>query len=698
MSTSPQGDHPAQRLSLPERDRSRAARTGLTRAHWETVAEDLLLALRPWAGEDGALILPPGRPSSNGTRSDGLEGFARSFLLAALLLTGRDGDDPQGHAGRYADGLAAGVDPRSPSAWPRPGSCPQAKVEAASIALALDLTRPWIWDRADPATREHTISWLREVIGTDYPPINWVWFRIVVLTFLRDVDPRCDPEHGDADDVAALRTDLARDLAVHESCARAGGWFSDGPERAYDHYGTWAFAVFPTLWLRMRGADALRADGLITAADEDLHRQRLAAFIEDALGLIGADGGPLIQGRSLIYRMAAAAPAWAAALAGLADGPHPRVAPGRLRRAASGILDHFLSHGVPDEDGLLTLGWFDAFPPMAQSYSGPGSPYWAAKGFLGLILPADHPVWTADEEPLPVEDDDSVQVLEAPGWIVSRTRADGIVRIINHGTDHALPGQLRTDAPLYARFGYSTATSPPMAGPGVEDPRDGTVAVLHPELGWSHRTGFETLRLRQVDERTAVGVSRQHCHWVRAEHPDHDHGSGRRGAVTRGPVLTVGSIVRAGTEVRIVRAETDVDLPLAIAGWALSGPGPIRDLPAVPDGGEPGEAATGSPARSGRDAVAVSAPRHEGGELVSSLTPLRGPLAPHIHRQHQVSPLGDEFAVPQVQADGLRAGESVAVAVHLGGAQADPATVVEETEGYVVVRFGTGPSIDLPLR
>src|SRR5690625_6407588 len=72
---------------------------------------------------------------------------------------------------------------------------------------------------------------------------------------------------------------------------------------------------------------------------------------------------------------------------------------------------------------------------MAQSYSGPGSPYWASMGFLGLILPGDHPVWSAPEEALPVEKTDAVETLPVPGWIVSRTRADGLVRVVNHGTD-----------------------------------------------------------------------------------------------------------------------------------------------------------------------------------------------------------------------------------------------------------------------
>lgn len=118
------------------------------------------------------------------------------------------------------------------------------------------------------------------------------------------------------------------------------------------------------------------------------------------------------------------------------------------------MLDHFSRHGVPDGDGLLTLGWHRLWPGMRQSYSGPGSPYWAAKGMLGLALPATHPVWTATEEPLPLEERDQARTVSAPGWLVSGRRSDGIVTVLNHGTDHARPGAVRTDAPLYARLGY----------------------------------------------------------------------------------------------------------------------------------------------------------------------------------------------------------------------------------------------------
>ncbi len=70
--------------------------TGWTRAHWEAVADQLLLAVRPYARGGNALIGLPGPASRSGAWSDGLEGFARTFLLAAFRLAGAGGRDPHG--------------------------------------------------------------------------------------------------------------------------------------------------------------------------------------------------------------------------------------------------------------------------------------------------------------------------------------------------------------------------------------------------------------------------------------------------------------------------------------------------------------------------------------------------------------------------------------------------------------------------
>lgn len=235
----------------------------------------MLLAVRPFASAGHARIDLPGRASTSGPDSDGLEAFARTFLLAAIRLRGDDGADPHGLAGWYAAGLRAG-----PGVWPRPDRLGQAKVEASSIALGLHLSRPWIWDRLAGADRDRLVDWLAAVVGQDYPPINWVWFQLVVEAFLREVGGPWSP--GDVD----------RGLAVHESLYRGDGWYADGPERAYDHYNSWALQVFPLLWAEMAGE-----------------------------------------------------------------------------------------------------------PAMAQAYSGPGSPYWAGQGMLGLLLPASRCAWPSSTTP-----------------------------------------------------------------------------------------------------------------------------------------------------------------------------------------------------------------------------------------------------------------------------------------------------------
>jgi hypothetical protein len=509
--------------------------TGLTRESWAATADRMLLSLRPFASADHARIDLPGPPSAYGPDSDSLEAFARSFLLAAIRLHGDQGNDAHNVAEWYADGLRAGV-----RSWPRPDQLGQAKVEACSIALGLHLSRPWLWDLLSDQDREQIVAWLATVVGEEYPPINWVWFQIVVETFLKSVD---GPWSAD---------DIQSGLAVHESLYRDHGWYADGPERAFDHYNGWALHVYPLLWATM---DPSLADPDLVAA----WRERLSQYVRTAVHLIGSNGSPLVQGRSLTYRFAAAAPLWMGAITGATD-----VAPGQLRRAASGVLAHFLDHGVPDEGGLLNLGWYGEWPRIAQSYSGPGSPYWAVKGMLGLMLPADHPVWTEAEEPLPVETADFTLEVPEAGWLVSGTKYDGVVRIVNHGTDHSVPGDKRADSPLYARLAYSTHTMPPMDQTAWSGAIENSVTILHPELGPSHRNGFTSVR---------TGVSKAKAHWVRTdEDKSPEHGSGRGGSVVDGPTLVMGSLLHGSHEVRavVVEGKLEPEWKLEISGWPLS--------------------------------------------------------------------------------------------------------------------------------
>ncbi|WP_308285549.1 DUF2264 domain-containing protein [Actinoplanes hulinensis] len=581
----------------------------VTRSDWTGFADRLLAAASRHSSPRNALITLPGAEGGYSSAIDGLEGFARTFLLAGFRLAGENGRGLGDLAERYAEGLAAGTDPASPATerWVRLDEHGQAKVEAASIALILDMTRPWIWDRLDSAVQERIVDYLSPAVGDDtYPRINWVWFRLVVQTFLRSVGG----PHSTAE--------MEEDLATHDTFRRADGWLSDGSSRAFDHYTGWALHLYPVLWSRMAGADGPRPQDVA----------RLDRFLTDALALTGGDGSPLLQGRSLIYRFAAAAPFWAGVLAGV-----PSHAPGRLRHAAGRVVGHFTGDG-----DLLTLGWHRPWPRLAQSYSGPGSPYWASKGLLGIALPADHPVWAAPAEPLPIDTGDVLHAVRAPGWLIAGTRADGIVRVVNHGTDHGEPGVPGGDSPLYARLGYSTATAPILDESGWTDPEDQSVVLADPAGRRSHRTGMRTLGVR-IEEGLGVAGSVAEAHWLDPDPPGRDHGAGRPGKLRRAGRITTFSLVRGPWEIRLVRvddAEPEA-ARLRIGGWPVTG-----------------------------------------GTLISRLTPLTGDDAiAGISEHHDAGPLGDPVRVPWLDLPVPGPGTWIAVLVELSGERHETTCRVE---------------------
>jgi hypothetical protein len=68
-----------------------------------------------------------------------------------------------------------------------------------------------------------------------------------------------------------------------------------------------------------------------------------------------------------------------------------------MRRIASGTLLQFLENPDFLQDNVPTLGFYGPFEPAIQAYSCRGSVFWMSKAFLGLLVPADSPFWTATE-------------------------------------------------------------------------------------------------------------------------------------------------------------------------------------------------------------------------------------------------------------------------------------------------------------
>jgi hypothetical protein len=417
-SESAESFEPSESFELSE-DRTLSPYTGYTRAHWEAVADNLLAAVAPYATGDGALYHLPGEHTSwSGRLSDGLEGYARTLLLAAFR---RDEKVLE----RYADGLAAGT----AGVWPRIEDRGQPLVEAASIALALRLTRPLLWDRLDDGVRQRAAAWLGDALTAEAWPCNWELFPVTVGGFLQEIGH--EPE--------ASRAAIDRGLERIEQWYVGDGWYTDGDGRKFDYYNGWAMHLYPVLhaWLA-DDADLL-----------ELYGGRLEAHLADYARLFGGDGAPMLQGRSLTYRFATTAPLWLGALTGRTP-----LSPGETRRLSSGALRYFLDRGAVDDRGLLTLGWHGPDEALLQGYSGPASPYWASKAFLGLLLPADHEAWTAREAPGPTDRADAVTPVGPPNWLLQSTGSDGLVRLHNHGSE-----DVRYD-PYYTRLAYSTTTEP----------------------------------------------------------------------------------------------------------------------------------------------------------------------------------------------------------------------------------------------
>ncbi|MGW5640377.1 DUF2264 domain-containing protein [Streptomyces sp. NPDC003832] len=532
-SPTPHGTSPTRTAPPPPPpDRTLSPLTGYTRAHWEATADRLLTGLLPYATQGLAQYRLPGRAGYAGAWSDGLEGFARSFLLAAFRIAGAGGRDLPGKAviarltERYAAGLSAGTDPAHPECWPPITDRSQPMVEAACVAIALHETRPWLWDRLDERTRQNTVRWLGGFVGAVVNDSNWRLFQVVVEEFLASVG------------APHRRSEIEDGLARLEDWYRGEGWYTDGDGQKFDYYNAWALHLYPVLWARIAGP---RADPSLVAR----HRDRLSTFLLAHQHFFGSDGAPIHQGRSLIYRYGTTAPLWAAALCDASPLP-----PGRLRRLASGALRHFAEHDATTDTGLLTLGWHGPYPPMTQPYSGPASPYWAAKAFLGLLLPADHPVWTAVEEPAPVDTGDHVVSLPGPGWLLHSTAADGIVRLVNHGSDHQSPPPTeRPASPHYTRFAYSSATAPQT--PPDERP---VVADHHVRLEWPDTEPPERRRIHRLACGDGLAAS-----WHGVPDPSGSEAD-----------ISTTSVVHGPWEVRVHRVRAAAGAVVGESGWAVA--------------------------------------------------------------------------------------------------------------------------------
>lgn len=515
----------------------------MTRSDLVDIALQLIHGATSYGDKNHGLIYIPGPKSKHGIKSDALEGFARTFLIYAFLSVGTPEYRKSEEAEWFIYGFENGV-----KSWPGLNEIGQARVEAAMIALGLDLTRDWVWNPLSTRSKHAIISWMAKSVGdSTYPQKNWLWFQIITETFLHSVGGPYSIH------------EIQKDLSLIDSLYVGGGWYADGYKRAFDHYNGWSFHTYPTLWSRMMAAEDLSK----IRKDRDI--ERLSLYVQDAINLVGGNGSPLIQGRSLIYRFAAAAPFCAAVMEEISS---PSI--GQLKRAIFAIIAHFKNPSVVDSRGYLTVGWHHEWPQMAQRYSGSGSPYWAGKGLLCLLLPDNHIFWSADIEALPVESYNFRKIIDAPGWCVSGTRNDGIVRIYNFGTDSAYEESTLTDSPLYSRWTYSTHTFPLLDEDSWVSPKDSASVLVMKDGTRSHRTGWKRINPVKSEEADIVAIKAKLKTLSPYSEQKH-HGAGYEGIGYEAGILTSISVIHEEWEIRIdyvEAADAEADF-FEVSGWPI---------------------------------------------------------------------------------------------------------------------------------
>ena len=450
--------------------------TGMTRQHWMDAATYLLDGAFSYIHTlDDPMRFPkqPGKSyptDGKFNKTENLEGLCRTMFVAIPLLKENPDLVLNGiKVGDYYRQQLRNMSDPSKSGYIQhlKGGPSQTLVEFGALALSLTVMPEIIWE---PLTQKEKDDLAALMLSYGNGPTigsNWRFFNIFVMSFFKD--------HGYEVKDSYMDELLLKSLAQY----RGYGWYNDSP--AYDYYSMWAFQMYGMIWAHYYGEKF----------NPEAGRQFVSNFrdlVPNYPYMFAKDGKMNMYGRSITYRIAAAVPfplmGW------LND---PSIDYGWMRRIASSTLLQFLENPALMEDRVPTLGFYGAFEPAVQIYSCRGSVYWMGKAFLGLLLPADNPFWTA------VENNGAWEKELQPGKVYNKLMEGSNTLVTNYpnsGTSEirawchetvAKDWQKFRSTENYNKLSYNTAF------PWMADSPDGKVSMNYAVL--NAKQEWEVLRL-----------------------------------------------------------------------------------------------------------------------------------------------------------------------------------------------------------
>ena len=450
--------------------------TGMTRQHWMDAATYLLDGAFSYIHAlDDPMRFPkqPGKSyptDGKFNKTENLEGLCRTMFVAIPLLKENPDLVLNGiKVGDYYRQQLCNMSDPSKSGYIQhlKGGPSQTLVEFGALALSLTVMPEIIWE---PLTQKEKDDLAALMLSYGNGPTigsNWRFFNIFVMSFFKNQG--YEVKDGYIDEL------LQKSLAQY----RGYGWYNDSP--AYDYYSMWAFQMYGMIWAHYYGEKF----------NPEAGRQFVSNFrdlVPNYPYMFAEDGKMNMYGRSITYRIAAAVPfplmGW------LND---PSINYGWMRRIASSTLLQFLENPALMEDRVPTLGFYGAFEPAVQIYSCRGSVYWMGKAFLGLLLPADNPFWTA------VENNGAWEKEFQPGKVYNKFMEGSNTLVTNYpnsGTSEirawchetvAKDWQKFRSTENYNKLSYNTAF------PWMADSPDGKVSMNYAVL--NDKQEWEVLRL-----------------------------------------------------------------------------------------------------------------------------------------------------------------------------------------------------------
>lgn len=389
--------------------------------------QDLLLEiinpLQAYYSEEKAELILGVTATNYDQKAIRLEAFSRP--LWGLVPFWAGGGSAPAFEEIYRKGLVAGTNPESKEYWGGFHAFDQRFVEMAAISYGLILAPEKVWEPLNDTEKDHLADWLYGINKYELPVCNWILFAVLVNIALKKVGRKYDAEK------------LEIYLKGADTFYLGDGWYQDGDSGQKDYYVSFAIHFYSLFYAKvMEEEDPQRSR---------LYKERAQLFAKQFIYWFDDNGAALPFGRSLTYRFSQVSFFCACLMAGIEP-----FSVGVMKGLIVRHLCDWMKKPIFDRNDILTIGYGYPDLVMGERYNGPGSPYWALKTFAVLMLPDEHPFWSAEAEPLPKLEEQ-----------IALPFADMLIRRYENHTTAYVPGKYspaghgQTPA-KYGKFAYDT--------------------------------------------------------------------------------------------------------------------------------------------------------------------------------------------------------------------------------------------------